>query len=174
MATNEALAPPMDTTEFERQIQAEIAAKLTEKRSELKEVEAAEKSEPQLRVVVPPEALALQEELEMNVAGGPAPRALSPARQAKMDYRNGDFQGAVESYKKALESNNRPKLHLGYGKALYRVGSDGPAERELHKAERAGVADEEAYSFLIDLLRRRGDDAGANAYKEKLKRYLNR
>ena len=165
---------PTGPSDLEKEMQAQIAAKLEEQKTALR-AEEAENSEPQLRAVAPPEARALLEGgAEINLEGGPTPRAVSPSRRAKKAYRNGDYQAAVDAYKEALESRNSPKLHLGYGKALYRVGSWSPAERELKKAERAGAADEEAYRFLIDLLRRRGDDAGANAYKQKLQRYRNR
>jgi Flp pilus assembly protein TadD len=102
------------------------------------------------------------------------PRKVSASKRAKTAYRNGNYTVAVEAYKEAIQTNNKPKIRMGYGKALYQVGSNEPALRELRKAERAGAADEESYRFLIALHQLRGDVSGANSYKQKLQQLQNR
>jgi tetratricopeptide (TPR) repeat protein len=154
-------------SELELEMNAQVAAKLLKQRAALREEEKAT-DDVQRRPVVPQEILENQKGVTVDEDGRSGPAKLSAIRRAKIAYRNGNYSVAVEAYKEALQSNNKAKTRMGYGKALYRDGSDDPAERELRKAERAGAADEEAYRFLIDLLGRRGDDAGANAYKQKL------
>ena len=96
---------------------------------------------------------------------------MAPSRRARVAYRQGNYSEAVDAYKEVMENsggNPSPTVHLGYGKALYHTGKFDRSMRHLIRAEKAGVADREAYRFLIELHRQRGDDAGVNTYTQKL------
>ena len=97
-------------------------------------------------------------------------RQMPASKRAQKAYRQGNYSEAVSAYKEAVDSaggSPSPQIHLGYGKSLYHTGSFDSAMRHLIRAEKAGAADEEAYRFLIELHRQRGDDAGVNTYTQK-------
>ena len=160
-------------SEVEREAQAALARKLRIAQAEKREQEASEMEEPQRRVVRPPEALVTNNEANASAstAQSSTTPAMSPARRAKRAYRQGNYSAAVEAFKEVMENsggNPSPDIHLGYGKALYHTGKFDRSMRHLIRAEKAGVADREAYRFLIELHRQRGDDAGVNTYTQKL------
>ena len=163
--------PAPSFNETEKKSQERIQALVDEKKKALKRAEAEEaQTPPQRRVVVPDEVVAASKANDGSAGVLAMPKA--PASQrAKRAYKKGNYAEAAKAYKEAIDAAPKPTpaLHLGYGKSLFRTGSNPKAaERHLKKAEKAGKADPEAYGFLIQLLTQRGDAAGAESYRRKM------
>ena len=157
-------------SEVEKEVQKAVAEQLAIAQAQKRKEEEGALEEPQRRVVRPPDSIALSDGASTPNGTPSSTRQMPASKRAQKAYRQGNYSEAVSAYKEAVDSaggSPSPQIHLGYGKSLYHTGSFDSAMRHLIRAEKAGAADEEAYRFLIELHRQRGDDAGVNTYTQK-------
>ena len=157
-------------SEVEREAQEAMARKLRIAQ-EKREQEQQALEEPQRRVVRPPRPW--PREAPWKPPQGVPPQHLHcrpsvvPRRPTGRATTRPPSTPTKRSWR-TRGGNPSPTVHLGFGKALYHTGQFDRAMRHLIRAEKAGVADRDAYRFLIELHRQQGDDAGVNTYTQKL------
>ena len=177
-AENNAVAPEV-VEDSRTALDAAINQRLQDIQAEAEAEEEAEEPQEEVRIYVQPTApsqqqgspIANQQNESPRQAAAPTGQLISrgsPATRARDAYLNQDWSAARDAYTQAFNTTRDPRMILGIGKSLFRLGNFRGAEEKLLAADQAGAMDQEGLRFLAQIYIDRGDPMGANTYQQRL------